>query len=343
MPEPTSAPTATASSKAVTTAPAIEPAAGFQVEHYDPSRACNGTTYFADTHDPSRPRIVEVSMEGEILWEYAIPQEHGGVAGFGLDIEVHPDCEAADGGASTAGVAIQYVIPGSAVVMIDRSGRVMASHTDSAVRYDADRLDTGNTVYALATSDSMDGPQVREVSRDGETVWEWSASGHLTDLHAWPQANDVRRLWNNHTVINLPDLARTIEVDREGQIVWQFDWTALYPGLPRTQLRPYAPEMQGNDQMLVCFYGNAPHQAIEIERPTGSMVWHYHREGLAHVSDCDRVCHGNVLMVGVLNDTQESVITEVTWGGDIVWQLTLKDAPTTDGPGWFYKAQRISP
>jgi len=227
------------------------------------------------------------------------------------------------------------------VLIVDRAGQKLAWLEDQRARYDADRLPNGNTLYILAEQDDASGPQVKEVSSEGQPVWEWSACEHLHTCDGWPSANDVRRLWNGHTVINLPDLSLTVQVNRDGEIVWQFDWASLYPKYDGDRLAPSAPEMQGHDQMLVCFHGDAPHQAVEIERSSGKVVWQYHRDGLGLVSDCDRTCGGNVLMVGVLTDTQESVISEVTWDGDVVWQLTLKDAPPANGSGWFYKAQRV--
>ena len=50
----------------------------------------------------------------------------------------------------------------------------------------------------------------------------------------------------------------------------------------------------------------------------------------------------NTLMVGVMNEYDETVVLEVTTYGEIVWELRLKNALVRQNPGWFYKAQRIS-
>jgi hypothetical protein len=43
--------------------------ATFTVEVYDSDKACNGTTLFTDCHDSDNPRVIEVNMDGEIVWE----------------------------------------------------------------------------------------------------------------------------------------------------------------------------------------------------------------------------------------------------------------------------------
>jgi hypothetical protein len=40
----------------------------FEVDHYNPAKACNGTTILPDNHNLGRPRIVELDMKGRIVW-----------------------------------------------------------------------------------------------------------------------------------------------------------------------------------------------------------------------------------------------------------------------------------
>ena len=46
----------------------------FEVTHYNPEDVFIGTTLLADMTDYDRPRVVEVDFEGNILWEYRLPE-----------------------------------------------------------------------------------------------------------------------------------------------------------------------------------------------------------------------------------------------------------------------------
>jgi len=37
---------------------------------WESNKAYNGTTLFADGHDPMNPRVVEVDMQGNVVWEW---------------------------------------------------------------------------------------------------------------------------------------------------------------------------------------------------------------------------------------------------------------------------------
>ena len=43
------------------------------VDIYVPNKAWHGTTLLADNHRLDRPRIIEVDMQGRIIWEYHVP------------------------------------------------------------------------------------------------------------------------------------------------------------------------------------------------------------------------------------------------------------------------------
>ena len=45
------------------------------VEVYDKNKAMDGTTLLPDNRNSDKPKIIEVNMLGEIIWEYDIPQE----------------------------------------------------------------------------------------------------------------------------------------------------------------------------------------------------------------------------------------------------------------------------
>lgn len=198
------------------------------VDIYDSQKACNGTTLFTDSHDTQNLQVVEVDMDGTILWEFTIPQSW-----------------------------IQ----------------------DQPVGLDAELLDNGNILLVIS------GSGLYEINRNGNIIWQ------LQDPNC---SHDADRLPN------------------------------------------------GNNHLLICLQWETPYQVVEIDRTTGQPVWEYYRDNLRTARDSDRLPNGNTLIVGVLEDTEDSVIFEVTSQGEVVWQLKIKDVPTKNtNPGWFYKAQRI--
>ncbi|MHC4444596.1 MAG: aryl-sulfate sulfotransferase [Planctomycetota bacterium] len=306
------------------------------VDIYDASKACVGTTIFADLHDGENPRIIEVDMQGTIVWEYAIPEDLKQFTNPGLDVEV------------LASNNVLLVLPRKGIYEIDRSGTVVWSHLDAKVSHDADRLSDGNTIYVYGAGDTVNDNHVKEVDSEGGLVWSWSAKD---DYNVWPYAgisregwvhtNAVTRMSNGNTLISPRNFSLTIEVDSSGETVWSMDWVSLYGGTFPVGYDPHEPELRSNDHLLVCLQRTAPYQVVEIDRSTNQPVWEYYREGLRTSRDCDRLANGNTLIVGVLEPDDESVIFEVTPAKEIVWQLKVKDVPATDSPGWFYKAQRI--
>ena len=85
------------------------------VTTYVPDKVWLGTTLFADNHTPGRPRIVEVNMLGEIIWEYLIPEELSQYTNPGFDVEALP------------GGNVLFVLPTSGVYEVDRDGNTVWS------------------------------------------------------------------------------------------------------------------------------------------------------------------------------------------------------------------------
>ena len=61
------------------------------VTKYVPDKACNGTTLLADNHRRERPTIIEIDMQGRVIWEYAIPPSLGEYTNPGFDVELLPN------------------------------------------------------------------------------------------------------------------------------------------------------------------------------------------------------------------------------------------------------------
>jgi hypothetical protein len=152
-------------------------------------------------------------------------------------------------------------------------------------------------------------------------------------MQGWTHANAVSRLRNNHTLINLRNFNLTVEVNKTGHIIREFNWTDKGDD-------PHEPEMQRNGNLLIGLQWTAPFQVVEINTTTGVVVWKYHRNYLTFTRDADRLPNNNTLIVGVVGNSPK--IFEVTRDGEIVWQVAVRGKNLSGlSPGWFYKAQRI--
>lgn len=300
------------------------------VDVYDAAKTCEGTTFLSDLSDPEQPRIIEVDMQGDVVWEYVIPDHLKQYHDPGLDVEV------------LLSGNILFVLPRNGVYEIDRNGTVVWSHLDAKISHDADRLPNGNTLYVWGGGDKKDDAQVKEVTPSGEIVWSWYAKDQFDiapyadiDRDGWTHANAVTRLSNGNTLVSLRNFNLTVEVDAEGEVIWSFDWSTLGGD------DPHEPEILPDDHLLICLQHDTPHQVVEIDRTTGDVVWQFYLAGLRTARDSDRLPNGNTLIQAVMMPGDESIIMEVTPDGEIVWQLKLKDTPATGSPGWFYKAERV--
>jgi len=306
---------------------------------YDPSKACNGTTLLSDAHDSQKPALIEVNMLGQIIWQYEIPTNLILGNPIGLDAEILPNNN------------ILFNLSNSGIYEIDRSGNIVWSYTDAKNSHDADRLSNGNTLFVFGNDDTQDDTQVKEIDTDGNLIWSWSAKDHyLNDIYAdisrqgWTHINGVTRLSNGNTLVSLRNFDLSVELDPQGTPIWEFDWRTL----GGTSTDPHEPELQSNDNLLVCMQRSSPYRTVEIERSSGNIVWSYKNNDLRTARDCDRLSNGNTLILAVLeNGTEtnlnddESVIFEVTAEGEIVWQMQLKNVLVGGSPGIFYKAERV--
>ncbi|NYZ75328.1 aryl-sulfate sulfotransferase [Candidatus Micrarchaeota archaeon] len=316
--------------------------ANLAVEVYVPDKVFAGTTLFSEFHDSQKPRIVEVNLLGEVVWEYLLPADLKQYTNPGFDASLLPNNN------------VLFVLPLKGVYEINREGTVVWSYLDSKVSHDADRLSNGNTLVVWGGADTKDDAQVKEVSPDGRIVWSWRAKDYydkapydaINRENSWTHANAATRMSNGNTLISLRNFQLTIEVAPNGSVVWSHDWSSL------GEVDPHDPELLPNDNLLACLPPtDAPYQAVEINRTTGETVWSYSKEGLMSSRDCDRLPNGNTLIVTVqanqaASDPRtglvwESQIIEVTSGGEIVWQLGVKNASSGRSPGWLYKAERI--
>jgi len=299
----------------------------FKVEIHNPSKAYEGTTVFGDNHDLDSPRIVELNMNGEIIWEYAIPWHLRSYTNPGFDVEVLPSNN------------VLFVLPGNGIYEIDRQGKIVWSHLDQKVSHDADRLPNGNTIYVFGNGDKKKDAQVKEVNSDGKIVWSWYANEEFNkppyeekNNQGWTHTNAVTRMGNGNTLISPRNFNCLVEVDSKGKVVRIIGEDYLD--------HQHDPEVLTNGNILVANH-QQPHEILEIEPQTEKIVWRHPipKRGAWPVRDADQLPNGNILITGT------TVLIEITPKKDVVWLLKLKNVnfrSRREKPArGFYKAQRI--
>jgi hypothetical protein len=297
------------------------------VEVYRSDKAWAGTTLLADNHTSGKPRIIEVNMRGEIIWEYVIPDDLKRYTNPGLDVELLSNNN------------ILFVLPRKGVYEINRSGNIVWFHLDSKITHDADRLPNGNTIYAFGGDDTASDAQVKEINPQREVVWSWYARDHFdmapyADIYndGWTHTNAIIRLSNGNTVISPRNFNFVIEVDPQGAVVRKIG--------ERIFRHQHDPEILPNGNMLVANH-RFPHAVIEIEQETGKILWKHimPKQSTWPIRDADRLPNGNTLITG------STTLDEVTSEGEVVWQLVLQTVTLVkeklSGVG-FYKAERTS-
>jgi len=311
--------------------PAGTPDPDFYVTNYQPEKVWLGTTLFADYHTRGKERIVEVNMQGEVVWEYVLPANlNTDTVALGLDVELLPNNN------------ILFLLPRHGVYEINRQGTIVWAFLDNKVSHDADRLPNGNTLISWGRDDSKDDAQVKEVSPAGNVVWSWYAKDHFNKApydsiynEGWTHANAVTRLPNGNTLINFRNFNLTVEVDPSGAVVWQYDWSSF-------GIKPHEPEILPNGNILVCFPPISV-RAVEVNPKTNKIIWKYKidksQTHIGQTRDADRLPNGNTLINNGIN------LVELTPAGEIVWQLNIKGLEQTSSDESLrvalYKSERI--
>jgi hypothetical protein len=299
------------------------------VDLYHPDKAWPGTTLLADNHRLDRSRIIEVNMQGRIVWEYPLPEYLKPYTNPGFDVERLPNNNTL------------FVLPLRGVYEIDRFGEIVWSYEDRKVSHDADRLPNGNTLVVFGGGDGPGDAQVKEIDLKGKVVWAWYARDHFNkppykDIHdeGWTHTNAASRLPNENTLVSLRNFNLVAEVDSRGKVVRTIGEGIFH--------RQHDPEMLPQDHLLVANH-QKPHRAIEVDLNSGKIVWQspgFERDAIP-VRDANRLPNGNTLVTG------STKIVEFTPQGEIVWQLRLRNINFRNQRDWpglgFYKAERIAP
>jgi outer membrane protein assembly factor BamB len=94
---------------------------------------------------------------------------------------------------------------GHRVVEADRRGTIVWSHATPDQCFDAERLVSGNTIFACPNL-------IREVAPNGSSVRQWTIEGRINSLQVLPSG---RLLMANY------GQGRVVELDEQGQVTWE--------------------------------------------------------------------------------------------------------------------------
>ena len=326
----------------------------YSIDVHAGNKAFQGTTLFAETIDPAHPRIVEVDMDGNTVWEYAIPREivRGGRPGQAMDVEWIPATD-----------TILFVMPFKGIYEVSRKKEIVWRHLTKAVSHDADRLPGGNTLYTFAWEDKGD-PEVTEITPDGTVVWQWIATEHIApdqrrhrgtvERDGFAHVNGAIRLNNGLTRISLRNFFTTVEVDERGDVAWSLSTM----GNGRRIRYVHDPRSLPDGNMVLSTHGP---QVLFILTRDGRIVHKLRRKDIHLVRAHQILPNGNILVTDV------DKIMELTPDlRQVVWQLSKPGVDTASLAGGgqnaetrkkrpgrtrtvdprengFYKARRIPP
>ncbi|WP_306060705.1 aryl-sulfate sulfotransferase [Natronococcus wangiae] len=301
-------------------------------------------------------RIVELTSDGEVAWEWSVPDSRV-FAVEQLDEETVLAAVAVE--TPAADCPEEYLeyededdhCVHNRVVEIDKDSNEVVWEYDwydefivNHEVHDVERLDNGETAIA-----DMGNDRAFTVDRDGEITWEWHAEDHLTpgtpfyeeyggpekegEHDDWTHMNDIDHLENGNFQMSIRNFDVIIEVDPEtDEIVDTVGEPGNY-GMLKHQHNPHRIEAEGT--MVVADSEND--RIIELDLESEEHVWRYtgpSSNSLQWPRDADRLPNGNTL----ITDSRNNRVLEVNPDGEIVWQFADPGGTVIPLP---YEADRI--
>ena len=311
---------------------------------WDPTKTFDGLTLFAASLGTG---AYLVDMEGQVVHTWDITEAGGDSSVWFVDLLENGNLFAIVHKAT--GEAPPFVFQGGIMMEIAWDGGIVWQFEDPDQHHDARLLANGNLLLLRAEQvppdiaaqvqggvpgtegDSRWTDWVAEVTRDGETVWEWHAWEHLdpavdivnpqdTRLE-WTHGNSVDQLPNGDAIISFRNINTVVIADREtGEVSWKL--TA--PTVAQQHDAHHLP----NGNILI--FDNGAHRTdnalpysrvIEVDPATSEIVWEYRDPFFMNflspfISGAQRLPNGNTL----ITEGNFGRIFEVTQTGELVWE-----------------------
>ena len=313
---------------------------------YDPSRAFDGYTLFAPM---SSNDAWLINMKGEIVHHWSTPfppAQHGRLLPNGNLLWPQ----------KAAAPVVAVGGTGSEIVELDWDGNVVWEHKEPAINHDFQRLPNGNTIFNIyielppevadkvkggvpnsRADGKIYGSALKEVDKDGNTVWEWNMYEHMdldTDpqcplcpVSIWGYINSIGQMKDGNIVI-------TYRFQNQVAVIERSTGNVLYRSSKEHEIgHPHCVTETDTGNLL--FLDNGTHRCspnrgahelaysrlIELDWKNDKIVWSYKDPNVFnfYTSICggaQRLPNGNTLAC----ESTKGRFFEVTTDGEIVWE-----------------------
>jgi len=196
----------------------------------------------------------------------------------------------------------------SSVIEVDRNGSILWKFENLDFAHSAEIRG-----HLVLISDTGNDRVIIVDRRTNKIVWS-TDDVKLSDGSKLNYPNDADFISEDRILITDRNNHRVIEIDLNGNILWQFGETGV-PGNDDSHLKfPHNADRLPNGNTIICDSEN--NRIIEVD-PSGKIVWVY-KDGLNWPRDADRFANGNTLIV----DSRNGRVIEVTPNGKIVWSYS---------------------
>jgi len=218
--------------------------------------------------------------------------------------------------------AQSWAVAGTEIYVADHETRkVIKIKEDGTLLWDATN-NNGHDVQLLPNGNLLinNGPVVQEVAPDRSVVWE-------VGKPIVGRAESAQRLPNGHTVIADNQHHRVIEINKDKEIIWQYD-VANTNRRPNPTMRQVRRLPNGNT--LIC--ASTEDKVLEVS-PEKEVVWSY---ALPFPYLATRLENGNTLISSGSGFGSEEgyFVIEVDAQGKEVWKYGGKESPADQHLNW---------
>ena len=345
----------------------------YGVTFYNPSKTYDGYTLFAPMGTKD---MWLMDMQGRFVHRWPMPERPG------LHGKLLPDghllyaCKLEPGKRGEAR-SLELSGYGGLIREVDWDNNLIWEYKDPFMHHDFWRLDNGNTIILRwvqvppeimkqvrgGVPDSEDrgkmwADQLREISPEGEIVWEWTSYEHLDpvlhsicplcDRREWTHGNSCSIFSNNSILVSFRNINTICIIDKNtGKIKWEWG-----RGLGELA-HQHDPHLLENGNILI--FDNGVHRAaaevntsivMELNPKSKEIEWEYRGQRLGEFfsstcSGAQRLPNGNTL---ICSATQGRIF-EITEKGEIVWEYIshLYGEIDVGIVNWIFKAHRYGP
>jgi hypothetical protein len=292
--------------------------------------------------------VVEVTPEGDVVWEYREPDDAFDVEALGPDrIQVSvadeipdakcPDRYRGDGFKNCVENSLRILNKSTKDVVWEYSWHDAELHEHEL--HDADHY-TKNGADRWVLVD-MGNDRVFAVNRQQEIVWQWNATDtydrpdRMGPESDWTHMNDVDRLRPGVFQVSLRNFDTVVELHVENGTGPGDRSVTVEPVVGPNQFagkgdiiyEQHNPDRLADDHLLVA---DSEHDRVVELNASGEVVWEFGGSAtLDWPRDADRLANGHTLVTDSYNDR----VVEVDEDGEIVWAVETGDLP--------YEADRL--